>query len=109
MEVAAIWQAPWLLEKAESTARGGQELTTLMSGSSKVWSKPRQLMHGMMEAHLQVDTSPAQFSAPGLAYKYERLAPFKIPKHVRSVDAFPKNTSRKILNRELRAATVGAA
>jgi hypothetical protein len=96
--------------EGKSTARGGRELAlTLMSGSSKVRSKPRQLMHGMMEAHLQVDTSPAQFSAPGLAYTYERLAPFKVPNHGRSVDAFPKNTSRKILNRELRAATVGAA
>jgi fatty-acyl-CoA synthase len=33
----------------------------------------------------------------------ERLAPFKIPKHVFFVDDLPRNASGKILKRELRA------
>ena len=33
----------------------------------------------------------------------ERLAPFKVPKHVFFVDDLPRNASGKILKRELRA------
>jgi fatty-acyl-CoA synthase len=34
----------------------------------------------------------------------QRLAPFKVPKHVLIVDALPKNPSGKLLKRELREA-----
>lgn len=38
-----------------------------------------------------------------VGYVRERLAPFKVPKHVRYVDQLPRNQSGKLLKRELRA------
>ena len=53
---------------------------------------------------LKGGTEPGEALAKELrARARERLAPFKIPKHVFFVDDLPRNASGKILKRELRA------
>lgn len=53
---------------------------------------------------LKSGTEPGEALAEELrARARERLAPFKVPKHVFFVDDLPRNASGKILKRELRA------
>ncbi len=52
---------------------------------------------------IKEDTEPSDALADELkAFARERLAPFKVPKHVFFVDDLPRNTAGKILKRELR-------